>query len=92
MNKTGCFAWLLAVAFPVLAQHSGYEISGQDARLAGEKIYLLRPGRPLARQDSTLADAAGGFVLRGVVPAPDVYLLRVGNARQVQPVPLANQE
>jgi len=75
------------------AQHAnGYEISGQDARLAGQQISLLRPGRPLVCQDSTRVDATGGFVLRGVVPAPDVYLVRLGQQKSLYPVPLANQE
>ncbi len=75
----------------------GYEISGQDAHLAGQKIYLLaaeRPShsQPWARLDSAQADAAGRFVLRGQVPAPDVYWLRVGGQPAMQPVPLANRQ
>lgn len=92
---------LPALAAPALlaAQTSpaGYEISGQDARLAGQKIYLLaaeRPShsQPWARLDSAQADAAGRFVLREQVPAPDVYWLRVGNMPVLQQVPLANRQ
>ncbi len=76
---------------------AGYEIGGQDARLAGQKIYLLSPARPVHSQpwpvlDSARADAAGRFVLRGLVPTPDVYWLRVGQQNAQVQVPLANHE
>ena len=89
------------VAFGPLAARAqspgGYEISGQEPLLAGQKIYLLAPARPSHSQpwprlDSTQADAAGRFVLRGQVPAPDVYWLRVGEQRLMQQVPLANRQ
>jgi peroxiredoxin len=79
------------------AQHTaGYEITGQDIQLAGQKLYLLAAVRPSAgiawpRLDSVQADAAGKFVLQGRVPAPDVYWLRVGQAGIMRQVPLANR-
>lgn len=85
---------LLAAQTPLAG---GYEISGQDTHLAGQKIYLLaaeRPShsQPWPRLDSTQADATGRFVLRGLVPAPDVYWLRVGSMPVLQPVPLGNRQ
>lgn len=89
----------LAPSFAAYAQATGpgYEIGGQDTRLTGQTIYLLAPNRPLHSQpwpmlDSAQADAAGRFVLRGKVPAPDVYWLRVGQQKAQVQVPLANQE
>ncbi len=75
----------------------GYEITGQDPLLAGQSIYLLSAARPSRDQpwpslDSARADVSGRFVLRGQVPAPDVYLLRVGQQQAMQPVPLANRQ
>jgi hypothetical protein len=74
-------------------QADGYTISGQDARLTGQTIYLLpaerlRHTEPWTPLDSTKADARGQFVLRGRVPGPDVYRLRVGQQPIVQAVPL----
>lgn len=75
----------------------GYEITGQDPALAGQAVYLLsalRPNRDQSwpRLDSARADASGHFVLRGQVPAPDVYYLRVGQQQSMLPVPLANRQ
>lgn len=75
----------------------GYEIIGQDPLLAGQSVYLLsaaRPSRdqPWPRLDSARADANGRFVLRGQVPAPDVYYLRVSQQQSMLPVPLANHQ
>lgn len=79
------------------ATGAGYDVSGQDARLAGQKIHLLAASRPVHSQpwpvlDSAQADAAGHFMLRGKVPGPDVYWLRVGQQKALVQVPLANQE
>ena len=79
------------------ATEPGYEISGQDTRLAGQKIYLLAAERSVHSQpwpvlDSVQADAAGHFSLRGQVPAPDAYWLRVGRQQAMQQVPLANRQ
>lgn len=76
---------------------TGYEISGQDIQLAGQKLYLLAAVRPSSdkawqRLDSAQADAVGRFVLRGRVPAPDVYWLRVGSTNVMRQVPLANRQ
>ena len=92
------FPWLgFLLALPGRAQQSGYTISGQDPRLAGQSVYLLTPKRPSPTLpwpflDSTQADASGHFVLQGRVPAPDVYWLRIAQQRVLQPVPLANQQ
>lgn len=94
--------WLAALGALSCLQGSaqargGYEITGQDPLLAGQPVYLLSAGRPSHSQpwprlDSARADASGRFVLRGQVPAPDVYLLRVGQQPAMQPVPLANRQ
>ncbi len=92
------FPWLgFLLALPGWAQQSGYTISGQDPRLAGQQVYLLTPERssptrPWPVLDSTQADASGHFVLQGRVPASDVYWLRIAEQRVLQPVPLANQQ
>lgn len=89
----GCLA-----AFPTGAQQSnGFALSGEDARLAGQTLYLLpaeRPGhgQPWLALDSARADGTGHFELRGRVPAPDVYWLRAGRAGLPQPIPLANRQ
>jgi len=92
---------LLAAQFQVQAQaqahvtaqiSDSYEISGQSAFVANQQLVLFQPGHPLRPLDSVRADASGRFVLRGVVPAPDVYRLRVSGSKYVYPVPLANQE
>lgn len=75
----------------------GYEITGQSPLLAGQTVFLLSPTRPSHAQpwpclDSARADASGRFVLRGQVPAPDVYWLRVGQQQVLQQVPLANRQ
>ena len=59
-------------------------------------LYILAAVRPSSgtawpRLDSAQVDAAGRFVLRGRVPAPDVYWLRVGTAGIMRQVPLANR-
>ena len=85
------------LALPAKAQQAGdYTISGQDMRLAGQTIYLLPAERPLHAAillalDSVRADATGHFELRGRVPAPDVYHLRVGRQPRGQVVPLTGQ-
>ena len=85
------------VALPAVAQRAGdYTISGQDPRLAGQTIYLLPAERPLHATpwralDSVQTDATGRFELRGRVPAPDVYHLRVGRQPKGQVVPLTGQ-
>jgi thiol-disulfide isomerase/thioredoxin len=87
----------LGLALSVKAQQAGdYAISGQDPRLAGQTIYLLPAERPLHAApwlalDSVRADATGHFELRGRVPAPDVYQLRVGRQPRGQVVPLTGQ-
>lgn len=79
------------------AQQPGdYELRGQDARLAGQTLSLLAATRPSHAQawpvlDSTQADAAGRFALRGRVPVADVYHLRVGHQPVLYPVPLIGQ-
>lgn len=84
---------MAAVAGTSIAQQPvGYEISGHDPLLANQKIYLSASGKPTPWRDSAQADATGQFVLRGRVPVPDVYLLRVGKQRAAQQVPLGNQE
>jgi peroxiredoxin len=99
--KTWLFLFvLLSILNPLSSSAqvpTGYEISGQDVQLAGQKLYLLAAVRPSSgtawpRLDSAQADAAGRFVLRGRVPAPDVYWLRVGRAGVMRQVPLANQQ
>ncbi|GAB3312175.1 TlpA family protein disulfide reductase [Hymenobacter humi] len=93
-------ALALLVAFTSPAQPStGYEISGHDARLAGKTIHLLAAEVPDSRVNrfqhpvlqSAQADASGRFLLRGQVPAPDIYLLRVDQNTVFQRVPLANR-
>ena len=75
---------------------SGYAISGQDPRLANQSIYLLAAERPSHSVpwlvlDSARADATGHFALAGRVPAPDVYLLRMGQQHVLQAIPLVNR-
>ena len=89
----------VGLALPVGAQQvsGGYAISGQDPRLANQSIYLLAAERPSHSVpwlvlDSARADATGHFALAGRVPAPDVYLLRVGQQHVLQAVPLANRQ
>jgi peroxiredoxin len=92
-----CVLLSAGLALPTWAQQAdGYTISGQDARLAGQTIYLLpaerlRHTEPWFPLDSTQADARGHFVLRGRVPGPDVYWLRVGRQPIVQAVPLTGR-
>jgi thiol-disulfide isomerase/thioredoxin len=87
----------LGLALSAAAQQAGdYAISGQDLRLVGQTIYLLPAERPLHAApwlalDSVQADATGHFELRGRVPAPDVYQLRVGRQPRGQVVPLTGQ-
>lgn len=87
-----CAATVLQAQAQQSGAAGGYEISGQEPALAGQKIYLLAPGKPTPWRDSAQADAAGRFVLRGRVPAPDVYLLRVKDQFLLRPVPLGNQQ
>lgn len=73
-----------------------YVLTGQDAHLAGQTFYLLPAERASHEQallplDSARADAAGRFTLRGRVPAPDVYYLRLGQQRTQQRLPLSGQ-
>lgn len=90
----------LGLALPGRAQQptpTSYTIEGQDSRLAGRHVYLLAAERPSPTQpwpvlDSVQADATGHFNLRGRVPAPAVYWLRLDQQRVLQPVPLANQQ
>jgi thiol-disulfide isomerase/thioredoxin len=92
-----CTLGLLLIPGAWAQQPSGYVISGQDQRLAGQVIYLLPAERPSHSQpwsalDSARADNTGHFVLRGQVPTPDAYWLRAGRQGMPQLVPLANQE
>ena len=91
-------AFLVAFTSPAQSP-TGYEISGQDARLAGKTIHLLAAEVPDFKVhrfqhpvlNSAQADASGRFLLRGQVPAPDIYLLRVEQNTFFQRVPLANR-
>ena len=74
----------------------GYSIQGESALLAGQKIHLLPLGNLLpARKnevlDSAQADASGRFRLHGQVAVPSVYMLRVGQQKFLNPVPLDNR-
>ncbi|WP_460585148.1 TlpA family protein disulfide reductase [Hymenobacter arcticus] len=86
------------MALPASAQQAGgFTLSGQDARLADQTLYLLpaeRPGhgQPWPALDSVQADNTGRFALRGRVPNPNAYWLRAGRTGLPQLVPLANQQ
>ena len=73
----------------------GYEIQGQiRAAAAGSRVVLERQVGAVTRLDSATLDAAGGFVLRGRVPAAGPYRLTLrapGAAVRYFFVPLDNQ-
>ena len=72
-------------------QPGGYEIRGQSPLLAGREVLLFKTSQMKRPLDSAQADATGRFVLRGRVPAGDIYLLRLRGEHQLYPVPLAAQ-
>jgi hypothetical protein len=97
MKAIALFVYLTASVLVFAQQNGGYEIKGNSSRFAGRTIYLLAPKQPGSNQawpvlDSARADAAGQFVLRGQVPGPEMYWLRVGRISSVRVVPLANQQ
>lgn len=67
-----------------------YEVSGQLRHApAGTRVLLTANGREQAVLDSATTDGAGRFRLRGAVPGPDVYVLRVRGQQPTTSLALA---
>ncbi|MCC3158985.1 AhpC/TSA family protein [Hymenobacter sp. 15J16-1T3B] len=79
---------------PALAQQPGaapnYEVRGLLRQApAGTRVVLTRHSGGQTVLDSAITDAAGRFRLRGSVPAPDVYVLRVRGQQPTTTLALA---